>query len=185
MRQGTWILAVAVAAGCAAQPVATTRPTTTIAAMAGVTWFQDATSQMRFAYPDSWHPVKDDTVLTLVPAGESKIGMHTVVIDEPDLPPHFPGLIPLGLVEAGFVADVQSRYKQVTLTPSTERLLAGVKGRFVQAKGRGDLGERVVVALLCVRGDHVFLIDAETDAAGAAAARAAFETVVSSMQWTD
>ncbi|MGA2230903.1 MAG: hypothetical protein ABSH22_08385 [Tepidisphaeraceae bacterium] len=184
MRQGTWTLAAAVAAGCAAQPVATTRPTTS-GVLAHVIWYQDAKSQMRFAYPDSWHPVTDDTVLTLVPVGESKIGLHTVVIDEPDLPPHFPGLIPLGLVEAGFVADVQSRYKQVVLTPSTERLLAGVKGRFVQAKGKGDLGERVVVALLCVRGDHVFLIDAETDAAGAAAARAAFETVVSSMQWMD
>jgi hypothetical protein len=184
MRQGTWILAAAVAAGCAAQPVATTRPISSTAP-AGVTWFQDAKSQMRFAYPDSWHPVKDDTVLTLVPAGESKIGLHTLVIDEPDLPPHFPGLIPLGLVEAGFVADVQSRYKQVTLTPSTERLLAGVKGRFVQAKGQGEQGERVVVALLCVRGDHVFLINAETDAAGAAAARQAFETVVNSMQWMD
>ena len=107
------------------------------------------------------------------------------MIDEPDLPPHLPGFIPLGLVEAGFVADVQSRYKQVVLAPSTERLLAGVKGRFVQAKGQGPLGQVVVVAFLCVRGDHVFLIDAETDAAGADSARAAFETVVNSMQWMD
>jgi hypothetical protein len=140
----------------------------------------------RFAYPASWHPVMDDTVVTLVPAGESAIGQHTLAVDVPDLPWHIPGLIPLVLVEGGFVDDLRKRYKQVVVTVSTSRTVDGEeKGREVHATGLRDGGEVDIFALLVVHGDQVYVVDAETDAPGAAAALKAFDTVVGSIKWMD
>jgi hypothetical protein len=102
----------------------------------------------------------------------------------PDLPFHIPGLIPLSAVEQGFVADVKRRYNHAIVDPPADRLIDGQTARLIRARQDGVPGA-VVLALLCVHGDRVYVIDAETDIAGASAAQAAFDTVVDSWQWID
>jgi hypothetical protein len=175
-----WSLGLLGILGCAVQsphPAAATRP--------GVVWVTNQSGGLRFAYPNSWHPIADDTVLTLVPVDESKIGLHTLVVEVPDLPPHIPFFIPLPLVVSGFVADLKKRYKEVTLLDSADLAVAGSPGHWIRASGRRSAGDVIVLALLCVHGDRVYVIDAESDPAGADAAKAAFDRVVNSIQWMD
>ncbi len=164
--------------GCAAtpnRPIATTDPSLVL--------FESREMGMRFSYPKAWHPVKDDTILSLVPAGEDTLRVNHLVIDNPDVPFHIPFVIPMGPVVSGFEDDVKKRYKEVTEEPVRDRIVAGVAGKEVNARARSDSGEVVVRAVLLVRGDHVFVIDVESEAAKAADAMAAFETVVESLQW--
>ena len=138
---------------------------------------------MRFSYPKTWHPVKDDTILSLVPARENSLQDNHLVIDNPDLPLHIPFIIPMGPVVSGFEDDVKKRYKDVAESPVVDRIVGGVAGKEVNARARSDKGDVVVKAVLLVKGDHVYVIDAETLAANATDAAAAFETVVESLQW--
>jgi hypothetical protein len=145
--------------------------------------FASQSENIRFVYPPNWHPVKDDTILTLVPAGQNTIGRRHLVVDTPDLPLHIPGLIPLGLVVGGFEDDLKKRYKDVAIDPVTDTQVGGQAARQVTARGRDEIGDVVVVALLCVKGDRVYLVDAETALADADDAARAFATVVKSIQW--
>jgi PsbP-like protein len=171
-----------VAAGCASHNAATD-VTHSIGSTA--VSFSSSSSNIRFSYPATWHPVKDDTVLTLVPAGEEAIGLRVLAIDEPDLPLHIPGLIPMPAVESGFVDDLKKRYKQVEVASAVERAVDGVAARELHALGQRDAGLVAVWALLCVRGDHVYVITATTDPSGEAAAKAAFDMVVGSIRWIE
>lgn len=167
-------------AGCADLPIVS-RPDPPAASV----WFASSAGHVRFAYPASWHPAADDTILTLIPAGESSIGRRAVTIDDPALPPHLPGLIPLKLVAGGFVADLKSRYKQALVSQPVDRSVAGSPGCQISAAGTGSAGDVVVTAILCVHGDAVYVIQAVSDPASAPAARRALDTVVDSIQWMD
>jgi len=179
-RRGPAILLAVAIAGCAAQPAphALTQDSSTVQ-------FASRENHVRFSYPKTWHPVTDDTILSLVPTGETSLGDHRLVIDIPDLPFHIPGLIPMGLVVRGFEDDLKKRYKDVTLAPVADRQVGGVAGQELNAHARGDHGDVVVRAVLFVEGDRVYFIDAESDTTGAAAASKAFETVADSFQWMD
>jgi hypothetical protein len=167
-------------AGCA--PVARQSAPTTDPSLV---YFASPNDGLSFCYPKTWHPVKDDTILTLAPIGQETLNGNHLVIDTPDLPFHIPGLIPMGPVVGGFEDDLKKRYKDVQESPWLDCMVGGVAGREVSAHATGDKGEVVVKAVLFVRGDHVYLIDAETDAAGAVSAAAAYKTVVDTLQWTN
>lgn len=173
-------LLLVLAIGCAAQ-----KPPPAIVIDPANPTFQSQPHHVRFSYPPSWHPVADDTVLTLIPAGETSIGKHVLVVQQPALPFHIPGWIPLPSVESGFVDDLKKRYKQLTVAESTDHPLAGYDGRQVVAKGLRDGQPVVVMALLCVHGDAVYLVVATTDSDGEKSAREAFDRVVSSFRWID
>jgi hypothetical protein len=173
-------LLLALAMGCAVQ-----KPPAAIVFDPANPSFQSQPHHVRFSYPSTWHPVHDDTVLTLVPSAESSIGQHVLVVEQPDLPFHIPGLIPLPSVESGFVDDQKKRYKQVAVAQSTDHPLAGSNGREVVARGLRDGKPVVVMALLCVHGDAVYLVVATTDSAGEKSARDAFDEIVKSFQWID
>jgi hypothetical protein len=149
--------------------------------------FTSSPHHVAFSYPSAWHPVAGDKVLTLVPKDESSIGQNTILVEQPDLPPHIPGFIPLGSVENGFVDDLKKRYNSLQVDQSISQPLAGADGRLVLAHGlRGPNGAKVVVdGELCVRGDAVYLVVATTDDAHAASARDAFNRIVQSFRWID
>ncbi len=165
-------------AGCAATPDRTIPGTNP-----SLISFGSAAAGMRFSYPKNWHPAKDDTVLSLVPIAETTMAKNHVVIDMPDLPFHIPFVIPMDPVVSGFEDDLKKRYKDVTESPVVDLVVGGVPGKEVNARARSESGEVVVKAVLLVRGDHVFVIDAETEASKATDAAAAFNTVVESLQW--
>jgi hypothetical protein len=83
------------------------------------------------------------------------------------------------------VNDLKKRYHDVTVPLSADRSVAGAGGREVHASGRRGDAEVYVVALLCVRGDTIYIVNAQTTAALASSAKAAWDMVVNSMQWTD
>jgi hypothetical protein len=175
-----WIGLIVAAAvgGCAVHPPAARHLIDPNSVM-----FVSSAAHLRCGYPKTWHSIPDDSILCLVPAGQAVRDGHRLVIDTPDLPPHIPFLIPLGLVADGFVDDVKKRYKDVSVSPLVDRLLDGLSAKEVDATGRDVNGIVVVRALLCVKGDQVFVIDTKTDAAGAAAAGRVFDAVVDSLQW--
>ena len=56
------------------------------------------------ALPAGWTArASRDYVLELEPAGALGAGRREISVDVPDLPPHIPGLIPMGLVKNGYV----------------------------------------------------------------------------------
>jgi len=182
-----WLLALLLAApldGCASGKI---DPATTQAVVgkSGLVNVVSKSAGVEFEYPATWHPAKDDTVLTLLPEGESTIDRHVLVVDMPDLPPHIPGLIPMGLVEIGFVNDLKNRYQKVQVDQSIDRTVPGSAARQVCASGQNGGHDVKVVALLVVHGDRVFVIDSVSDSQNAVAARAAYETVVGSWKWTN
>jgi len=164
--------------GCASHRAATTEP----AALSGVQ-YENRTANIRFSYPASWHPVKGDATVTLVPVEESSVRDHWLTVDDPDLPPHIPGFIPLGAVEAGFVNDLRKRYKDLHETSSAACELDGASARRIVANGTGKTGAVSVNAIVCVRGDSVYVIDAESDATGEKIVRQAFDQVFASFRW--
>ena len=98
--------------------------------------FRSRERKLCFRYPAAWRPAKDDTILTLVPAGETTIGTHVLVVDDEDLPPHIPGLIPMPLVAKGFVDDLRQRYKGLSVDGSWDRTLVGAKAHLTAPGAR-------------------------------------------------
>src|SRR5687768_2920171 len=72
---------------------------------------------VRLSYPPAWTAVpSDDFVLRLVPAGAADdAASPSVSLDVPKLPPHIPGLIPLGSVVRGYVNDLKKNHPDVTV----------------------------------------------------------------------
>jgi hypothetical protein len=156
-------------------------------------------------YPAAWSPYDDsktsdsgvrnssgadpDQVLSLAMPADAAGKVPKITVDVPVLPPHIPGLIPINLVESGFVDDLHKRYKTVHEDKSVGVNIPGAVA--VQAtigvaqpvdpnEDRAD----VIQVLLAVHGDGVYIIDAETTAAAAESARLALKTMAESLQWT-
>src|SRR5688500_10322690 len=68
---------------------------------------------IRLSYPSGWSPVPSaELVLLLAPSPASKT---VVSLDVPKLPPHIPGLIPLGAVVNGYVDDLKKQDPHVNV----------------------------------------------------------------------
>ena len=179
----SWLL-VLVLAGCASAPpgVPTTQP---VVAKTGARMVKVVSKRasVEFEYPASWHPEKDVTVVTLVPDGQKKGQPTAVAVDMPDLPPHIPFLIPIGLVDAGFVNSLKSRYQDGTIDENVEKSFPDSAAREVKASGKMDDQEVKVLAMLIVHGDHVYLIESVSDLAHLPATQAAYDAIVASWKW--
>jgi hypothetical protein len=143
--------------------------------------FQSVPGKVQFNYPASWQPMTDQTLLTLTPADDPS-GRNRLMIEKPDLPPHIPGLIPLGAVAAGFVADLRGRYNDVQLADPVDRQVAGSAAKEISAACQSDVLVDVT-AILCVHGDAVYILEAQTDAAHASAANEALDMIIQSWSW--
>ena len=62
---------------------------------------------VRLAWPGGWETrPSQDFVLMLVPVGAPTVGTR-ISLDVPKLPPHIPGLIPIGSVRSGYLDDLR------------------------------------------------------------------------------
>jgi hypothetical protein len=146
--------------------------------------FEHKDTGLHAQYPSNWIPKKDkDYELMLVPADGS--GGRQITIDIPDLPPHFPGMIRLSLIENGFVKDLKSQHKGVHIDKAEDHAAnGGAKARLVEASWTEGGKTRKQVALLMMRGEHVYILAYECDAADAPAVQADYDKVAASLSWT-
>jgi hypothetical protein len=152
---------------------AATQPTTA----PGPQTFHDSTGCLQVVYPGNW-TVKNDPnyELTIVS------GQETITVDVPDLPPHVPGMIPLGMVVNGYISDLKKLHPAL----NSQKHFASVphaKAALVDSSWTEQNACSDESALLMVHGNHVFIIRVVAPASDFTAGRAVFGDVVKSIHW--
>ncbi|MEA2709691.1 MAG: hypothetical protein QOF78_2292, partial [Phycisphaerales bacterium] len=124
----------------------------------------------------------EDFVLLLTRPGDAKGSQ--ISLDVPKLPPHIPGLIPIGSVRNGYVDDLRQTYRGLETkdleapdVPGAQRRL--VRSIWTDVKGRAQQE----TALLLVHGDHVYILRGRGPVDDEPATRSAFDAVARSLQW--
>jgi hypothetical protein len=190
---GAVLVAIAlVAVGCghrsaaAANPRASTNPATTEASDEGVP-YRNAKYGFLMKYPKGWSPRKGDNpedVLTV----DQDADKHTepeITVSVPKLPPHIPGMIPMGSVESGYVDDVKKRMKNVKEVDTKTVKVDGVSARRFVITGQDKSGKRKLVVLAMMKGDHLFVLTGEGPENEFATVETGFEQVVRSWKWKE
>ena len=169
------------ALGSAAPP--TSAPTTVAAPF----------TSTKFAFsvqpPSDWSQVKgaSGTALSLVPQSQANAKDLSLVpslqMQVPDLPPHIPGMIPVGSVANGYVNDLRKQHPDLKVD---ERVVVPIPNasarRIVSTFRNGQMTWRDIV-LCIVHKDRVFLIVADCPAGDYPATRAAFDAMAGSLKW--
>ncbi|HZK81633.1 MAG TPA: hypothetical protein VFC46_11210 [Humisphaera sp.] len=146
--------------------------------------FEDKKDNVRFQYPDTWKtkPDKDD-VLMLVPAqGNSD---RDITFDVPGLPPHFPGMIRLSLIENGYIKDQKKQHPGIKVVQAADDPRAGGgKARLVELTWQQNGKAYTDLGLLIMRKDVVYIFSADASADELALLRADFDKIVATLTWT-
>ena len=156
---------------------------TTLAATAPAT---DASSHfakfgIQIEYPAAW-TAKADKDLELLLVNGSEPGA-AISLDVPDLPPHIPGMIPIGLVKSGYLDDLR---KELTGTPIDTREASpdfpGAKARAATSTWIKDGSCWTESALVLVRGDKVYILRARY-LMSQSKVKAAFDQIIDGIKW--
>jgi hypothetical protein len=177
-----WFCAV-IAAGLGCQPrqppastpgpFAATRPTVQ---------FASSEHGIRLSYPAEWSPVpSDEYVLRIAPAGDP--GELSISLDVPKLPPHIPGLIPLGMVVNGYVDDLRKQDPAVKVDQPVATKVGGANARRVRSTRQSSGRTLVEEAVLTVHGDRVYIFRANADTAHGHEAQNVLIRVLTSVKW--
>lgn len=145
---------------------------------------------VRLGWPAGWvERPSNDYVLLLLAAGAGGGGdggeAPSISLDVPDLPPHIPGMIPVGSVRGGYLDDLRKSVGPIKTRDERAPAVANAAARMVRSAWTDSRGrawqER---ALLLVHADRVYILRARSTAADEAATRAAFDDIVRSLKWT-
>ena len=139
---------------------------------------------VRLDWPAGWaERPSQEFVLLLVGAGGGDLA-PSISLDVPSLPPHIPGLIPIGSVRSGYLDDLRKpvgRIRTTDLAPPA----VGATARFVRSTWTDEDGRAwQESALLIVHADRVYILRGRSLAAEEDATRAAFDEIVRSLKWT-
>ena len=105
-------------------------------------------------------------------------------LEVPKLPPHVPGMIPIGSVRNGYVDDLCKSVGKLQTSDLTPPPLPSASVRLVRSTWSGADGQaRQETALLAVHADRVYILRARSLTADEKGARDAFDAVVRSIQW--
>lgn len=163
--------------------VASTTAPTTVASSIGA--FSSPNLGIRLEYPADWKPTESkDYELLLVPAKKPAAGQpeRWISLDVPDLPPHIPGMIPLGLVKNGYLDDLKKQAGAIE-TREEAMTVAGAEGRLLISHWKKDGQSFSDIAVVLVHANRVYILRAAGDAAGEPAIRAVFDGIARSVQW--
>jgi hypothetical protein len=170
----------------ATQPIVT-QPIATQPARGGT--FDRPKLGVRLEWPAGWveRPSKDYVLLLAVAAGATGAGGEapSISLDVPDLPPHIPGMIPVGSVRGGYLDDLRKAegpLKTTDLSPPPVLAAARRMVRSTWTDARGHAWQET--ALLMVHGDRVYILRARSATTDEPPVRAAFDEVVRSLKWT-
>jgi hypothetical protein len=141
---------------------------------------------LQLAYSSDWQPTASgdaDYALMLVPRENVNGSDVSLSVEIPKLPPHIPGMIPLGSVVKGYIDDVKKQHPGVHVEPPVATKLAGANARRVTStwtdSGKG-LSEE---AVLTVRSDRVYIFRANADEPNRQRAAHALDELLGSVQW--
>jgi hypothetical protein len=166
------------ALGCAVSVDSTTAPTSQPATSPATQAFQDANGSIRLDYPAQFTAKHDPDYVLSATAGD-----QTFTLDIPDLPPHIPNMIPLGLVVNGYKNGLKKSHPGVKIDEPRPPTVSQARGRELRSTWEQDHVPTVELALLLVHGDHVFIVRIVTPSDQLAAAQAVFDDVVGSLKF--
>jgi len=175
------VLLVLMAIGCGSSkaPAAVSLASATQPATApSAQTFQDSGGLVRIQYSPDWTQKTDpDFVLSLTD------GSQLFTLDIPDLPPHVPGMIPLGLVVNGYISDLKKSHPDVKTSEESGPSIPHARARRVLSTWTEKNVATSEVATLIVHGDHVFILRIVAPTDQLAAARTAYSAIVDSLHW--
>jgi hypothetical protein len=141
---------------------------------------------VRLEVPAGWVQRRSEDFVLLVtpPAAAGDPSAPSISLDVPDLPPHIPGLIPIGSVRNGYLDDLRKSVGQIKTedfrpppVPSAAARL--VRSAWTDAQGRPTQE----TALLLVHADRVYILRARSTLSDEQPTRQAFDHAVASLQW--
>ncbi len=166
--------------GAAAHHAPATSPTS---APAG-TVYESPKHGFSLRYPAGWVPrANPDYVLMLVPASAGDSTPRSISVDDPDLPVHIPGMIPIGLVKNGYLDDLKKQFGEIQTTEEQAPTLAKTEARLMRSTYKVNGKPHSETALMLIHADHVYIIRATTDEAGYEAVRGAYDSIIKSLRW--
>ena len=195
--------ATATAAGCSQRDVsATAGPTTSPVAKRATPSATQSTAPkpsqggtfdrpklgVRLNWPSGWtEQTSKDFVLLLSRDGADEAGGEkpSISLDVPDLPPHIPGMIPIGSVRGGYLDDLRKSVGRIQTTDAPPPPVPAAASRLVRSTWTDSAGrQRQETALLMVHADRVYILRARSATPDEPGVRAAFVEIVRSLKWT-
>lgn len=122
-------------------------------------------------------------MLVLAPA-DGATSPQRIRLDVPDLPPHFPGMIKLGLIQNGYLDDLRRQHPDLKVDESSERSVPGASARLVRSTWQQNGRPLDDVALMMIHGERVFILSMQADADHLGPTRGAFDQIARSVTWT-
>ena len=149
-----------------------------------VCMYTDAASGIRFGYPSTWVPEKAKTAVLAVEA-PARVGCASLCLDVPPMPLKLRlPMIPMGLVTSHYVEDLRKgQIPDAQVQESVDVSVPGASARRIVARGHENGRVRIDDAVFLVRRGQVYILSTDSDDKGAAAARAALDSAVASVQW--
>jgi hypothetical protein len=136
------------------------------------------------SWPAGWKQSKlEEREWAIVPVNDAGPG-QSISMDVPTLPPHIPGMIPIGRVRAGFVNDLGEKYGKVETQDLTPPNIPNCSSRMVRCSWSKDGKTWQETALLMVHGDAVYIFRANSDTDREKPTREAYDQVLQSIRWT-
>lgn len=135
-------------------------------------------------YPARWtaHP-SDDYVLLLMPPGVDQPQTCSLSLDIPDLPPHLPGMIRMGMIKNGYLDDLRKKAPDLKIVEDQPHPIDAADGHLVRTTWTNNGQSFCESALLLIHKGDVFIIRSSSDADHLSTARPVFEQVVGSIRW--
>jgi hypothetical protein len=137
---------------------------------------------VKLEYPGKWSRVDSkEYALLLAPTGDA--AKQSVSLEIPKLPPHVPGMIPLGSVVKGYIDDMKKQHPGVKVETPANETVAKSAARRVKSTWDEKGQTLVEEAVLTVHGDHVYIFRDNGNKDHCDAASKSLGEVMSSVQW--
>lgn len=146
------------------------------------TVFQSKGMGVELTYPAGWVARSNpDYVLDVSPdAAHDRV---SISLDVPRLPPHIPGLIPLGSVVNGYLDDLKKQAPGVEIERPTDTTVAGARARRVRSSWESSGEMRIEIAVLTVNKDRVYIFRANAAESHERDVATVFDQMLESVKW--
>jgi hypothetical protein len=112
-----------------------------------------------------------------------------VTVDVPHIPPHLPGMMTMRLVVNGYLDDLKNRLTGFSVVERCDDALAAAKAQRLVMTGRERAGdrqgqERKLAALIAIRNEQVYILQADAPPESYDAAHQAVVKMAETWRWT-